>query len=337
MERCIALAQNARGYTSPNPMVGSVVVCNDKIIGEGWHHRAGEPHAEVNAINSVKDKDKLSSSTIYVSLEPCAHHGKTPPCADLIIENKIPNVVIGCRDPFHEVNGRGIEKLKAAGVNVVEGILQKKCRSLNRFFFTYHQEKRPYIILKWAQSSDGFIDGLRSENQKGVNWITHARTKTLVHQCRAEVDAILVGKTTVINDDPSLTVREVEGTNPIRIVIDPQKRLEATYKVFNNEASTYHIHGLKVGTKQNHQIYIDFDKNPLSQLMAFCYDKGIQSLIVEGGAHTLQAFIDSKLWDEALVFTGKSVINQGLKAPKLNENQKSTAIFGHDLINIFLK
>lgn len=336
MQRCISLAKNGRGQTSPNPMVGAVVVHNDKIIGEGWHHYAGAPHAEVNAINNVSDPDLLSQSTIYVSLEPCAHFGKTPPCSDLIIEKKIPKVAIGCRDPFSEVNGRGIEKLRASSVEVVEGVLEKECRDLNAAFFTFHIKKRPYIILKWAQTADGFMDPIRENGEKGIKWITQPETKVLVHQWRAEVDAILVGKNTVINDDPSLTVREVAGKNPIRLVIDPEMQIRGSYSILNEEVQTFIFTGAQEIPKGKtlHQ-FIDFEINPLHDILEFCYRHEVQSLMVEGGATTLQSFIDAGLWDEARVFTGITRFGQGLSAPKIPLLPSETTHFAKDTLNIY--
>lgn len=336
MQRCISLAENAKGQTSPNPLVGAVVVYQDRIIGEGWHHFAGGPHAEVNAINSVEDPSLLSQSTIYVSLEPCAHFGKTPPCSDLIIEKKIPRVVIGCRDPFSEVNGRGIEKLRASGVEVIEGVLEEECRNLNAGFFTFHTKKRPYIILKWAQTTDGFMDPIRQNGDKGVKWITQPETKVLVHQWRAEVDAILVGKNTVLNDDPSLTVREVAGKNPIRLVMDPHMQIRGSYSIFNDEAKTFIFTGTQEFPKNNTLYqYIDFDLNPLHDILQFCYQHEIQTLMVEGGAKTIQSFIDGGLWDEARVLNGVSRFGAGLSAPRLNLPPSETTHFAKDTLNIY--
>lgn len=332
MQRCIHLANNARGYTSPNPLVGAVVVHNDKIIGEGWHHKSGEPHAEVNAINSVEDQSLLTASTIYVSLEPCAHFGKTPPCSDLIIEKKIPKVVIGCRDPFTEVNGRGIEKLKAAGVEVIEGILKEKCQQLNAPFFTYHTQRRPYIILKWAQTANGFMDVSRQQNEKGVNWITQPETKVLVHKWRAEVDAILVGANTVLNDDPTLTVREVEGPNPVRLVLDPNDRINGDFKIFNSDVKTYIFPRNK---ESDGYVKLNAEEPLLPQLMAFCYNQKIQSLLVEGGAYTLQQFLNEGLWDEARVLSGTTSFDKGLNAPAMNLKPTETLAFGKDTLNIY--
>ncbi len=335
IKRCIELAQNAKGYTSPNPMVGSVIVHNEQIIGEGWHHAPGQPHAEVNAINSVVEKSKLEESTIYVSLEPCAHFGRTPPCSDLIIENMIPKVVIGCRDPFEQVNGRGIEKLKAAGIEVIEGILENECLDLNKAFFTFHTKKRPYIILKWAQTGDGFMDISRKENEKGIKWITQPETKTLVHQWRAEVDAILAGKYTVLNDNPSLTVREVGGKNPLRLVLDSKGEITPDYSIFNEEAQTVVFVDRNINSTNSNHYPIDYSNSPLEQVMDYCYQNQIQSVLVEGGAHTLQSFIDEGLWDEARVLTGVGTFENGLQAPGLNFAPISTFSFGKDIVNIY--
>ena len=335
MQRCLQLAGNAEGNTSPNPLVGSVVVYNGNIIGEGWHHKAGAPHAEVNAINSVSDKSLLSQSTIYVSLEPCAHFGKTPPCTDLIIQHKIPKVIIGCRDSFEAVDGKGIEKLKQAGVDVRVGILEEECRFLNRFFFTYHIHKRPYIILKWAQSQDGFLDKKRVEGKKGINWITGKPTKALVHKWRHEVDAILVGSNTVINDDPELTVRLVEGKNPVRLVIDPLSETPANAKAYNDAALniafiTNHTSHLPEST-----LVVNFAEDVLNTIMETCYEHQLQSILIEGGAHTLQQFITAGLWDEARVLTGAPHFGEGLKAPALKSSPSETHTLGNDRLNIY--
>ncbi len=335
MERCISLARNARGNTSPNPLVGAVIVHQHRIIGEGWHHKAGAPHAEVNAIRSVTDKSLLKESTIYVSLEPCAHFGKTPPCSDLIIEKQIPRVVIGCRDPFTEVNGRGIEKLKSAGVQLTEGILENKCRELNAPFFTFHTKKRPYTILKWAQTRDGFMDKKRDRSDKGVNWITQSETRVLVHQWRADVDAILVGHNTVLHDNPGLTTREVAGKNPIRLIIDPKASLKGSLKIFDSEAPTFILVGKDFNTidESLHQ-RLDMN-NPVASVMEFCYKQGIQSLLVEGGAQTLNTFIKSELWDEARVFTGVTAFGDGLPAPEIQAHLIKTLHYGKDTLNIY--
>jgi diaminohydroxyphosphoribosylaminopyrimidine deaminase / 5-amino-6-(5-phosphoribosylamino)uracil reductase len=337
MQRCIELAQNGAGNVSPNPMVGAVVVYDDKIIGEGYHQLYGEAHAEVNAIKAVKDKSLLSEATIYVSLEPCAHFGKTPPCSDLIIESKIPNVIIGCSDPFAKVAGKGIEKLKNASVNVIVGILEKECLELNKRFFTFHQKQRPYIILKWAQSQDGFIDKKRTDACPTINWITHPSTKQLTHKWRSEENAILIGKNTAISDNPELTTRAVDGENPIRIVIDRKLELAKDLKIFNSASRTIILNEFK--NEENDSISykkIAFESF-FDDLWSICTENGIISLIVEGGAFTLNQFLKNDLWDEARVLTGKPYFTEGLKAPQLNIKPTEKFTFGMDKITYYTK
>lgn len=307
IKRCIELAKNGLGTTYPNPLVGSVIVYNDQIIGEGWHQKAGCPHAEVNAIQSVKDKSLLSKATIYVSLEPCSHFGKTPPCSDLIIANKIPNVVIGTIDPFAKVAGTGIKKLIEAGASVTVGILEDECYELNKRFFTFHTKKRPYIILKWAESNDGFIAPITRKDQKPV-WITSELSRQLVHKWRSEEQAILVGTNTVLEDNPILTTRNWSGNNPIRIVLDQNNKISKESHIFDNQAKTISI-------SKNE---MPFDENLASNIASFLFEQNIQSVLIEGGTKTLQTFIDSNLWDEARVFKGAISFNKGIKAPEFN-------------------
>jgi len=337
MQRCIELAQNGAGNVSPNPMVGSVIVYNNKIIGEGYHQQYGEAHAEVNAINSVQDKSLLSKATIYVSLEPCAHFGKTPPCSDLIIASKIPNVVIGCVDPFAEVAGKGIEKIKAAGINVSVGVLEKECLDLNKRFFTFHQKKRPYIILKWAQSQDGFMDKKRTNTCPTINWITQPNTKQLTHKWRSEEDAILIGKNTAINDNPALTTRAVNGKNPIRIVIDRKLELSKELKIYSSASKTIILNELK-NEENNSFLFkkVDFESF-FDDLWSICVENDIISLIVEGGAFTLNQFIEKDYWDEARVLTGKPFFVDGVKAPALNLEPAEQFTFGKDKITFYTK
>ncbi len=318
--RCIELAKNGFGTTYPNPMVGSVIVYNNEIIGEGWHQKAGEPHAEVNAVNSVKDKSLLAKSTLYVSLEPCSHFGKTPPCSDLIIKHKIPNVVIGTIDSNSLVAGNGIKRLKEAGVNVTVGILEKECYTLNQRFFTFHEKKRPYIILKWAQTQDGFIAPLEKKEQKPV-WITNSNSRQLVHKWRTEEQAILVGTQTVIDDNPQLNARDWKGNNPIRIVIDQNSRIPKTAHVFDNQSKTIIFTKNEIQSISKNTIFevIDFQQNIANQIIEKLYQHQIQSVIIEGGAQTLQTFIDTNLWDEARVFIGAISFENGIKAPILNQ------------------
>lgn len=341
MSRCIALAQNGLGTTYPNPMVGSVIVYQGKIIGEGWHKKAGEPHAEVNAINSVKDKSLLKKATIYVSLEPCSHFGKTPPCCDLIIKNKIPNVVIGTVDPNIKVAGNGIKKLIEAGVHVTIGILEDECNELNKRFFTFHQKKRPYIILKWAQSQDGFIAPLEKSEKKPV-WITNTHSRQLVHKWRTQEQAILVGTQTAIDDNPKLNARDWQGNHPIRIVLDQNNRIPKENAVFDNQTktiiitkSTNTINKENTTSKEN-TIFevIDFKQNIAEQIIELLYKHNIQSVIIEGGLQTLQTFIDANLWDEARIFTGNTTIKKGISAPLLPKTNKETYTIDSDKLII---
>ena len=298
MRRCLQLARCGEAGAPPNPMVGAVIVCDSRIIGEGYHRRCGGPHAEVNAINSVKERDLLSRSTIYVSLEPCAHYGKTPPCADLIIETGIRRVVIGCTDPFAKVNGLGIKKLREAGCEVQVGVLEQECRELNRRFFTFHEKHRPWITLKWAQSSDGIMGG--------DNRITfsNALTQTLVHRLRARSGAILVGTNTALQDNPTLTTRLWPGPNPLRLTIDRNGILPPTLHLKDNSTPT-----------------VIYSHESIEEILADLYARGIQSLLVEGGAKLLQSFIDKGLWDEARIETAPLCLGQGTKAPTLKDEQ----------------
>jgi len=317
MLRCIQLAKNGLGTTYPNPLVGCVIVHNNKIIGEGWHKQAGNPHAEVNAINSVTNESLLKEATIYVSLEPCSHFGKTPPCANLIIEKGIKNVVIGSLDPNPKVAGKGIQLLKDAGCTVIERVLEDRCNQLNKRFFMFHIKKRPYIILKWAETNDGFIAPLQKTEKKPV-WITNKISRQIVHKWRAEEQAILVGTNTVIQDNPSLTTRDWEGGSPIRIVIDKNLRIPKDASVLNKSIKTIIITENDAVNEDN-LIYeiINFSNDITSQICAIIYRYKIQSLIIEGGAKTLQTFIDAKLWDEARIFIGANVFKEGTKAPSL--------------------
>lgn len=326
LNRCLELAQNGLGTTYPNPLVGSVIVYEDQIIGEGWHKKAGEPHAEVNAINSVKDKSLLSKATIYVSLEPCSHFGKTPPCSDLIIENKIPNVVIGTVDPNERVAGKGIQKLLLAGHNVTIGVLDEKCLELNKRFFTFHQKKRPYIILKWAETADGFIaphenlrKAINDDEQKPV-WITNHYSRQLVHKWRTEEQGILVGTQTALDDNPSLNVRDWQGTNPVKIILDRQNRLPEDLAVFNSTSKTIILSETRKTFKNESCLseVINFNGNLAQEICDALFRHNIQSVIIEGGARTLQTFIDANLWDEARIFKGKTTFVEGTQAPRLS-------------------
>ena len=329
--RCIELAKNGIGTTYPNPMVGSVIVYNGEIIGEGWHQKAGEPHAEVNAIRSVKDPSLLDKATIYVSLEPCSHYGKTPPCCDLIIKNEIPNVVIGTVDSNIKVAGNGIKRLQEAGANVLVGVLEKECYELNQRFFTFHEKKRPYIILKWAETQDGFIAPLQKEEQKPV-WITNLNSRQLVHKWRTEEQAILVGTQTVIDDNPQLNARDWDGNNPIRVVIDQNNRIPKTAHVFDNQTKTIVFSNEKSTPSIENTFFevIDFQQNIAQQIADKLFQHQIQSVIVEGGAQTLQTFIDANLWDEARVFIGNCTFEKGVKAPIMNTSPFKKEKIGTD-------
>ena len=318
ISRCIQIAKNGLGTTYPNPMVGSVIVYDGKIIGEGWHRKAGEPHAEVNAVQSVKDKSILEKATIYVSLEPCSHFGKTPPCCDLIIKSGIPNVVIGTVDPNIQVAGNGIKKLIEAGVNVTVGVLKEECFQLNKRFFTFHNKKRPFIILKWAESQDGFIAPAEKEEKKPV-WITNQYSRQLVHKWRSEEQAILVGTQTAIDDNPKLDVRDWTGNNPIRIVLDAKGRIPKDNHLFDSQIKTIVICQESEANTQENCIFenIDFEANVAEQTLKIFYKHQIQSIIIEGGLRTIQTFIDAGIWDEARFFKGNTFINEGTAAPKL--------------------
>lgn len=321
IKRCIELAKNGLGTTYPNPMVGSVIVYNNEIIGEGWHRKSGEPHAEVNAINSVKDNSLLAKATIYVSLEPCSHYGKTPPCCDLIIKHKIPNVVVGAIDPNSKVSGTGIKRLQENGANVTIGVLEKECNELNKRFFTFHQKKLPYIILKWAESQDGFIAPLTKDKKEPV-WISNEYSRQLVHKWRSEEQAILVGTKTILDDNPKLDVRDWTGENPIRIVLDKSDRINQSYYVKDGQIKTIIITEQENLTFSENCIYENaiFDVKLTKTIADISYKYGIQSILIEGGKQTLQSFIDDNLWDEARVFIGNSHLKSGIKAPSLNGN-----------------
>lgn len=325
INRCIEIAKNGLGYTRPNPMVGCVIVYENTIIGEGFTSPYGGHHAEVNAISSVKDKALLKKSTLYVTLEPCSHFGKTPPCSNHIIEHQIPKVVIGTLDTNSKVSGKGVEALIAAGCEVIVGILENECKIHHKRFFTFHNKQRPYIILKWAETLDGFIAALNNHEQKPF-WISNSFSRQLVHKWRSEEHAILVGANTVLADNPSLTVRDWTGQNPIRIVLDWDGNLPKDRAIFNNASETVII------TKND----MDYSKDIASQVCSFLYEKEIQSVIIEGGSKTLQSFIDEKLWDEARVFTGKMTLNQGVKAPKLKGKLISERMIMDDYLKIYV-
>ena len=335
IEKCISLARKGILNVSPNPMVGCVIVNDGEIVGEGYHKEYGKNHAEVNAINSVKDKSVLKNSILYVNLEPCCHHGKTPPCTDIIIKYNIPKVVIGCIDTFSKVSGQGIKKLKNNSVEVIYGVLEKDCIELNKRFFCYHIKKRPYIILKWAKSKDNFIAPI---NQEKSFWMTSDESKKLVHNWRAEEDAILVGRKTVVADNPSLTVRECEGKNPIRIVIDKELSLNEKSNVFDDQSETIVFNNIKTAIIGK-RTYLKADFNNLNQdILKQLYNRDILSLIIEGGAFTINSFIENGLYDEIRVFTTNKVLENGIKSPNIPEIKNSKNItINNDKLEIFIR
>lgn len=321
IRRCIQLARNGMCNAAPNPMVGAVIVHNDRIIGEGYHARCGEGHAEVNAIRSVKDESLLQESTIYVSLEPCSHYGKTPPCADLIIRKGIPRVVVGCVDPFSLVSGRGIQKLKDAGIDVKVGVLEAECRQLIKRFVTFNTQQRPYITLKWAESADGFIDINREEGQPVV--LSTPITSMYVHKQRAEHHAILVGRRTALLDNPSLTTRNWYGKNPVRLVIDKELTLPTSLKLFDGSAPTWVFTAQdKASTSQVTYFKLDFSRSILPQILQKLYENKLQALLVEGGSQLLQSFIDEGLWDEIYTEHSAKVLENGVKEPVIPAGYK---------------
>ncbi len=314
IQRCIELAKKAEGKTFPNPLVGSVIVHNDTIIGEGYHQKAGEPHAEINAIDSVKNPELLKDSTIYVSLEPCSHFGKTPPCANKIVEIGFKKVVIGTLDSHEKVNGKGKKILEDAGIEVISGVLEKECQDLNKRFFTFHNKQRPFIILKWAESTDGFIDKDFQPTK-----ISNDLVNQFTHQIRSEEHAILVGTQTALNDNPSLTTRNIGGRNPVRVLIDFDLKVPQDFKIYNDEAETLVFNSVKENREGNAK-FIKIEKdNFLQSLMQKLYENQIQSVLVEGGSFTLQQFFNANLWDEALIIKNENLkLENGTKAPNFD-------------------
>lgn len=337
MQRCLDLAILAEGNTYPNPLVGSVIVHHNKIIGEGYHCKAGEPHAEVNAIRSVKNKALLADSTLYVNLEPCAHFGKTPPCSLAIIKNKIPRVVIGCVDSFSEVAGKGIEMLRGAGIEVNVGILEKESRFLNRRFFTFHEKKRPYIVLKWAQTLDGYIDVDRDSLTYGEpTWITNEWARRAVHKQRTHEQAILIGTHTAQKDNPSLTVRDWCGHQPHRLTIDKQLTLAPELTILDHKVPTIIFNTIKDAKEEN----LEYVKLPPGDdwhalILETLHKRGFQSIIVEGGYQLLESFIRSSNWDEAHVYVGQKWFRQGVKAPKLTGRSDAEAHFNDSHLYVY--
>lgn len=316
MARCIELARGGEGNTAPNPMVGAVIVHKGKIIGEGFHRKCGEAHAEVNAVASVRDEALLLDSTIYVSLEPCSHYGKTPPCAELIIKKGIPRVVVGTLDPFPEVSGRGVRMLREAGVEVVTGVLEEEARTLNPAFMTFQIRKRPYVYLKWARSADGFMDVRREDATESPVLLSSAETLRRVHRLRSEVAAIMVGTRTALLDNPSLTVRHWAGQSPVRVVLDRTLKLPAGSHLLDGMVRTLVFTAAEVESRPNVEyVRIDFEQEVLPQVLQYLYEQNLNSLMVEGGAGLLDSFLDAGLWDEAWVETAPAVLGAGVKAP----------------------
>ncbi len=337
MLRCLEIARKGLGLTWPNPCVGSVIVHNDKIIGEGYTSPFGGAHAEVNAINSVTDTSLLKDATLYVSLEPCAHYGKTPPCADLIIAHGIPEVIIGIRDPHIKVAGKGIALLKKNGCKVSVGVLEDICKIHHRRFLTFHEQKRPYIVLKWAETKDGFIAPLpHKRNAKPTPyWITNLHARQRVHQWRTEEQAILVGTRTVLADNPSLNVRDWKGKSPHRIILDRTLKIDPNHHVLDGSIKTIICtEVLDTNRYLKHIDYeeIDFTTNVIAQICAVLYKHQIMSVLVEGGSQTLQSFIAADLWDEARVFVGQNTFNDGLKAPAIDGRLVKTSQIGSDTL-----
>jgi diaminohydroxyphosphoribosylaminopyrimidine deaminase / 5-amino-6-(5-phosphoribosylamino)uracil reductase len=331
MKRCLELAMQGMSNVAPNPMVGCVIVYDGKIIGEGYHKQYGSAHAEVNAINSVIDKSLLSKAILYVNLEPCSHSGKTPPCTDLLIQHKIKEVVISNTDPNPLVSGNGIKKLTDAGIKISQGILEREGNSLNKRFFTFHQKKRPYIILKWAKSKDGFIG-----KQREKIWISDIISKTLVHKWRAEEQAILIGHNTAINDNPSLNVRHWKGKNPIRIILDKNNSLPRNLTIFNGQQETIIFNEIKAERESSIEyIKTRFSENLLDDIMHQLYKRNILSVIIEGGGKTLKQFIDNGVWDEARVFTSEKNMSTGIPAPVINSKCIRSEKSGSDILEIF--
>ncbi|MBI3518333.1 MAG: bifunctional diaminohydroxyphosphoribosylaminopyrimidine deaminase/5-amino-6-(5-phosphoribosylamino)uracil reductase RibD [Bacteroidetes bacterium] len=336
MQRCLDLAAKGLGKVAPNPMVGCVIVCDDQIVAEGYHEGFGGPHAEPNAIKQVSD-ELLKKCTLYVNLEPCSHHGKTPPCADLIISKGIQKVIVGNLDTNPLVSGKGIQKLKDAGIEVEHGVLDKECRALNKRFFTFHEKKRPYVILKWAQTQNGFISQWPLPENKEDNWITGEESKALVHQWRAEEQAILIGYNTLLADNPYLTTRLVQGKNPIRLVLTHYLDISMDLNVFNKEAKTVIFNTIKNEVNE-HMEYVKIDwSNKAQEVLDYCYNHSIASVIVEGGTNTIYNFTNKNAWDEARVFVNPDkTFEHGITAPEIKFNTYSPVKIGNDLLYTFL-
>lgn len=334
MQRCIDLAKNGLGTTYPNPLVGSVIVHNNKIIGEGWHRKSGDAHAEINAISSVKDHNLLKKSTLYVSLEPCSHYGKTPPCALKIVDLKFKKVVIGTIDPTRKVNGKGIEIIRSSGIEVITGILENKCKELNKRFLTYYLKKRPYITLKWAETLNKKIDNGGYRYQPF--WISNSFSIQKTHLLRSEEQSILVGKNTALIDNPNLTTRTIYGKNPIRLLIDKNLEIPLSHNILNEQANTF-IFNQKISKSNNHLNYfkLNFEKDIIPQIMKLLYEKNIHSVIIEGGERTLQHFINLGMWDEAIIITSQTILKNGTNAPTLYGSLINQELLGDNFISYF--
>ncbi len=338
MRRCLELAARAEGLTYPNPMVGSVIVCDGRIIGEGYHLKTGGPHAEVIAINSVSDKSRLMNSTLYVSLEPCSHFGTTPPCADFIIAHAIPRVVAGTADTSDKVSGKGFARLREAGCSVTEGVCEEECRRLNRRFFTFHEKKRPYITLKWAQSADGFLDILRSESHGArPTWITGKPERSLVHKWRSEEQAILVGAGTVRADDPKLNVRDWKGRDPARLILSSSGNIDKESSMLKEEGTTIlFTRNPDAEIPEVVRILLDEKEEACIQIANYLFKSGIQSLLIEGGARVLNHFLFNGMWDEARIFKGEKYFERGVPAPHLSGELFSNTIFSSSMLEVYL-
>ena len=336
MQRCLDLAKNGLGRVAPNPMVGCVIVKNDAIIGEGFHQSYGEAHAEVNAIKSVKNLVDLKEATLYVSLEPCSHHGKTPPCADLIIDSGIPKVVIAQTDPNPKVAGKGMEKLREAGVEVTMGMLEEKAKELNRRFRTFHEEKRPYVVLKWAMSADGYMDSVRPEDKKGILWISSPETKKLVHKWRAEEGAILIGKRTLEVDDPSLDTRDYFGNDPLRVVLAGDKELSLGRRLLTDGKPTLIIGKQRRGFENGAVEFAEPQGDDLAEAaLSALYKRNINSVIIEGGAYTLQHFLETRIWDEARIIQSTRTLGGGLEAPQIPQEHSEFYSYRNDKVFLY--
>lgn len=337
MRRCFELARKGIGFTRTNPLVGSVIVYKDHIIGEGYHHEFGGPHAEVNAIRSVKDPSLLPHSTLYCSLEPCAHHGKTPPCSMLIHQKGIRRVVISNTDPFPSVNGQGIRQMEEAGIKVETACLEEEGYQLNRRFFHFHQMKRPYVIMKWAQTQDGFMDVVREPGDPVVtNWITGKESRTLVHKWRSEEASIMVGTNTVITDNPRLNVRRWTGDQPVRITIDRKGRISPDANILDGTQDTIVFTGVPGKYSGRTRSVLVDPSYDIEDLMQELFDQHLISVFVEGGASLIASFLKSGIWDEARVFTGKMAFSQGVRAPVIQKDPVEKLMFKETLLEVFM-